>query len=442
MAAPTRSQADADLGKAMDRVMGWVRKSFSAYITKISNHAAYLTLFAATGIAILCGMIPVFRMVGWGFQDLRFAGMLLAILVGICFIATESMLKDRPSTFATMRVPSDDPRLPKRGKFKLGKRELPILPPCVLLGLLISMPTILYFVTSAFGGADTIRPIPLLGTLVHTDVLNMIPMFLGVAVAIGLYCHLYASPRLELRRESEEFMHDLPIALNTLGNKLQEGYPQEAALDETANLMKGSRMEGVLRKALANVLGRAMTLYEALFSKTVGAMRQVKNKLVRSIMGMYSKISTWSTEAGATFAIGTAEFLMALEDAKEDLRERFAGVFSGLRVVACVLVPVVCGLSVLGIKMLEKRVLQPTGTYGIVGSPAPAIQPISSFELNVLVLMLALVCLALFIVFVRFGSYMKSGGDDIELARDIVLTLPLCVIVFVLSLTFVKFVGV
>lgn len=203
--------------------------------------------------------------------------------------------------------------------------------------------------------------------------------------------------------------------------------------------MRGSRMEGVLRTALANILGKAMTPFEAFFSEAAGAMRGVKNKLVRSIMQMYSKISTWSTEAGASFAVGTAEFLMALEDAKADLRERFAGAFNSLRIVACVLVPIVCSLSVFGVRMLESRLAQTAGTYAALGSPS-AFAPISPFELNLLTLMLALACLALFVVFVRFGSYVKSGGDDVELARDIVTSLPLCVIAFALGLVFVKFV--
>jgi len=227
--------------------------------------------------------------------------------------------------------------------------------------------------------------------------------------------------------------------LNTLGSKLQEGYPQEAALEETAKLMRDSRMEGVLRGALANILGRAMSVYEAFFSEAAGAMRGVRNKLVRSITEMYSKISTWSTEAGAPFAVGTAEFLLALEDAKADLRERFAGAFNSLRIVACVLVPVVCSLSVFGVRMLESRLLQTAGAYAALGSPA-AFTTISPIELNALTLMLALACLALFVVLVRFGSYVKSGGDDVELARDIIGSLPLCVIVFALGLTFVKFV--
>lgn len=185
MSSPSRAQASADLSKAMERVMKWVRKSFDEFITAVSNRATYLTLAAAAGIAVLFGMVPVFRMVGWGFHDLRFAFMVLFALVGICFVATEGLLHQRPSTFAAPPIPPNDPRLPKPGRFRFRGRELPTLPFCILVGLLISTPTLLYFITSAFGGAGVVRSIPVLGAIAYADVLNVLPMFFGIALAIA-----------------------------------------------------------------------------------------------------------------------------------------------------------------------------------------------------------------------------------------------------------------
>ncbi len=393
----------ADVAKAPDRVLEGAEEQLTRRLNSLMMPTLAFLTFSSLAIIAVVGLSPIFGVIGMQFVDLKFFVLMAAALVVAFLTFTLYMGKRRPVTIQLPEIPPDDPRLPPPGKVRVLGKFVPAWLPSVLVFVALAWPGVLYLLGVTAG---------LLGVIA----LSFTTLWLvwATAAAIAVYGYLYASKRAKLREEERRKLADWGNALNTMGSRMLDGKPVAQAMNEAAELMTGSPLAEQLKGTSMTMERYGVDMRKALFER--GAGKRIYNPLIRSFLGVISRIRHGSEAAAGRACMMAAEFLRTLHRVERRFRERIDEAMGNLWLVAVVLIPVVCAMSVWVMDFMSgmKFTMEAqTTAAGVTGMPF-LLGAMEVGELALLRLVMGLTAVALGAIMARYIANIRAGSDRVE----------------------------
>jgi len=359
--------------------------------------------FSSLVIISVVGLSPVFGVIGLKFVNLDFF-VLIAVALVVAFLAfTEYMGGRRPVTINLPDIPENDPRLPPPGKARVFGRNVPswLLP--VIVFATLAWPGVLYLLGMTSG--------PLGFMIVGFSTFWFI---WAAAAAIAVYAYLYTVKRAKLREEERRKLVDWGNALNTMGSRMLDGKPMSQAMNDAAGLMAGSSLAEQLRDTSTRMERYGLNLHEALFEHRGG---QIFNPMIRSFLDIISRIRRDSEAAAGRACMMAAEFLRTLHRVERLFRERIDEAMGNLWLVAAVLIPVVCAMSVWVMDFMSGMkfsMASQAAVAGVTGIPF-LLGAMGVMELALLRLVMGFTSILLGAIIARYIAKIRAGSDRVEL---------------------------
>jgi hypothetical protein len=200
-------------------------------------------------------------------------------------------------------------------------------------------------------------------------------------------------------------------------------------MGEAADLMEGSPLEGELREASARMERFGMNLHEALEESRRG---RAQNPLIRSFIEIISRIRRDSEAAAGRACMMAAEFLRTLHRVERRFRERIDEAMGNLWLVAVVLIPIVCAMSVWVMDFMSGMkftMIEQTAAAGVTGMPF-LLGAMEAQELALLRLLMGLTAIALSVIIARYISSIRAPGDRVEFWSAVMKSTLASVVIF------------
>jgi len=404
------SRADAGgrllfLDRAMGKVLDGVKNTAKNFKEKlVSTHRAIMFLSCTLPIMLIT-MLPAMGAMG-AQANPALVALVLAAIVAATSIIGNKKTASRPSMFASPSVPSDAPGLPPKGRFHMGSRAVPVLPIAALVFLAALVPA---FVLSK-GQASL-------------ELVGVFPVF-GLTWAVTFYAWASTKDLAKEIARTEAIEAETSDMLMEIKSNIEEGGSVESAICEAAEKRAGTAMGGILAQIRFNILGSTCdTLHDALFNKTMGAMRTVYSRSVKAAFRAISIASRKSAQAAARVAKSLASFMDDLKqiqhEAKQDLQESV----STIMLTARYLLPAICGM-IAGITWFMARISQGTITeFGGITIISPDYAQFIFFAL-------ALFVVAMAAAYCDYASRVETGENKVCFAQRLTQTLPIVPVVF------------
>ncbi len=273
-------------------------------------------------------------------------------------------LKKRPVTISEINI-NDAPGIPPKGTFFIGGRNqrrtaFPALPIALIIGLLVMLPPIFYFSNSPEfllppEGAVT------KGAQFPIEALFMsIMITVAIGIAIASYFLLTNIQAIKKQKQIEATEGQLELALFSLGNRIGAGIPVELALEKAIPDIKDKEIADLYKIAVRNIKEGGMTLEDAFFDKTYGAIRHYPSKLIRNIV--YAVVDTSKKGVGYTSKsmMTIARYMKNVRETQEYIKEILSETTSSMKFQAYMLTPIITGLIV----SMSQIIVQVLSTLG------------------------------------------------------------------------------
>jgi hypothetical protein len=376
-----------DLSRAPERLLESREVSLERELGQLVPLTSAFVVFGSLLIVAGIGLSPLFGMVGMGLSLRFFLPLCLLVLLSFWIFCLYAGGRRPPV------LPSPELLPHRRGKLSL------VAP--LLLFLLLSSP----FLLNLLGG-------------------NSLWVIWGVAGAFCLYATLSLGPRARLREEERRKLRDWEVAFSTMGSRMLDGKSMGEALKETAELLKGSKLSEELEEVVKAQERLGLGVGEALFGRGKPGER-VRSPLVRSFLRIILEVRKTSEQAAGRACMLAGEFLEMLRGVERRFREKMEESLGNLSLMAMLLIPLVCALSLWSVDLLSGVSLLVRERAAGAGLSYPSLLPgmVEAGELVVLKLVLGLTSLLLSLLLAWYLSLLR-GGEEVEFlltARRMVL---------------------
>jgi len=353
-----------------------------------------------------------------------FIGYDILLPVALWFF-TNNVLSTKPPTFSQPDI-SIAKGVPPFGKFRLGKRNLPVLP----FAIAAAAP-FLFFGLSTMGSADTF-------TAVNSSLL----LVSGVSAAIVVYAMLDSWQKMKVRKEIEQIEGEFSIALFQLGNIISGGAPLEVAVDRAAAALSDMKISELFKIASMNMKKFGYTFEEALFDKEVGAIWYYPSHLVRSIMNTLIESSRKSIKTASESMLTVSQYLKGMHEVKEEIDEILGETISSMKFLAMFLAPMVAGITVtMAVIIIQILVNLGSALGGLVAGQTTGAQsmllvpwamggsvPVSPAGFQLIVGIYMLETAILLAVFLNRIEY---GDDEVGMRSTVSTVLLIAVVIYI-----------
>lgn len=304
------------------------------------------TIMAPLAAVFMADMVgPIHFIIGYN--------IVLPILI-LWFI--NNTLSKRPVTFSQVDI-SEHPDLPRKGKLRIGKKDLPVILIAILVLIAFLAYPVIFFAQSPeliFSGVEGEHSI--------FSLLMSLLIIMGIGFSLATYFILSNIQRSRIQSDVQSTEGDFELALFQIGNRISGGTPAELAIEHAIDDMKDLKIADMFRLILKNIRNLGMTLEDAIFNKKWGALRYYPSKLIKNVMYVVVDTAKTGVQYASESMLRIAKYLKNVRETQEYIRELLADTASSMKFQAYFLTPMITGLIVAMTDVIVK-VLTTLGKY-------------------------------------------------------------------------------
>lgn len=404
-----------DVSQAPERVLQSSESKLDEKLRSLVMPTMIFLTFGSLAILGVIGLSPLFGMVGFGgFVDIKFFILVSAVLIAVFYAFTIVMGRQRPATIPPPKISNVPGALPEGRAVFLG-RSVSAWLPAILVAVAVAMPGILHY-----SGVSSLMGIG--------SGLNTLWFVWAAAAGVTVYAYLRVGIRAELREEARRQTHDWGIALNTLGSRMIDGIPMQAAIGETARLMPDTSVGRQLRQVESTTEDFTVDTHEAIFGTDIAD--RIYNPLVTSLLDVVTSIKRSSEKAAGKACMMAAGFLDTLHSVERRFKEKITDATNNLWMMAVILLPIVCALAVWIMEfMSDVSMIAPTAEMGLGNIPFMT-RGMEASGLEILKLLMGVTALALSMVVAKHIAVIRAGRDPVEFWKVVTPTVLVTTIIF------------
>ncbi|MFA5173952.1 MAG: hypothetical protein WC438_02100 [Candidatus Pacearchaeota archaeon] len=201
------------------------------------------------------------------------------------------------------------------------------------------------FGDKAFGfllndAGDTVGPFGLIGLLLSLLVPFSVAMFFSLSFSFR------TRNLIKARNDSKDLEKEFNSSLFTLGNRLGDGTPAEIAFARVAESVKGQKTEDFFRIVNSNIQSMGMSIENAIFNPTRGALIYYPSTLIATSMRILVESVKKGLRVAAESLMSISEYVRNIQKINERLRDLLADVVSDMKSNMTFLAPLLAGIVV------------------------------------------------------------------------------------------------
>jgi len=181
---------------------------------------------------------------------------------------------------------------------------------------------------------------------------------LGIGLFFATAYKIKTQKLIKTREETKNLEKEFASALFQLGNRLADGIPAEMAFGRVAYSIRGSSSAGFFAMVNTNIQQLGMSIDQAIFNKSRGAINYYPSDLIRTSMQILSE----SVKKGLTIAskalMAISEYVKNIGKVNERLKDLLADITSSMKsnmtFLAPLLAAIVVGLATMITMILSK----------------------------------------------------------------------------------------
>ncbi len=276
-------------------------------------------------------------------------------LILIWFI--NNTLSKRPVTFSKVDV-SKHPSLPPKGSLlvKTGKSKvaIPVLPIALLVGLLIMLPSIMYFAEhpdylfvmqevsedGVLGEPELSDPDPQLSLIMS------LLLIIGAGTGFSIFFILSNVQTTRIEDSVYKMESEFELALFQLGNRISGGTPLEIAIERANDDVKDLEISRMFNIIMRNMRNFGMTFEQALMNPQSGALRFYPSKLIQNVMRTITDTARKGVQFASESMLTVSKYLKNVRETQEYMRTLLSETTSSMQFQAYAMAPLVSGLIV------------------------------------------------------------------------------------------------
>ncbi|MEM2089568.1 MAG: hypothetical protein QXL88_00525 [Candidatus Pacearchaeota archaeon] len=181
---------------------------------------------------------------------------------------------------------------------------------------------------------------------------------LGLALFFSTAYKLKTQKLVKTRNETKRLEQEFSSAIFQLGNRLADGIPAEMAFGRVAYNLKGTATAGFFAMVNTNIQQAGMSVEQAIFNKTRGAINYYPSDLIRTSMQVLIESVKKGLNIAAKALMAISEYVKNIHKVSERLKDLLADVASSMKsnmtFLAPLLAAVVAGLATMITLILSK----------------------------------------------------------------------------------------
>ncbi len=453
------------LEKAATDVLEGSKEKMDHFARALSQPTVYLYYFGVLLPLMLAIVLPIGgTLAGGSFFLARPEALALIYLVGLplgLYLLGSNILGSRPPTYVPPEISEHFPGLPPAGTMNVLGVNLPILP--VAIGALIVIAYAGFFLDQSImvSSLSVYERSEILASKPHIELFSLPPdqlflglfSILGIIVGIGIATSIYLygkyAARKKIQDEIRAMEREFKDALYVLASRLGENRPLEDALKHAVEFLPNSKIASIVfRKILDNVTTLGMTIDEAVFNPTFGALKHLPSKTIQSGLRITVDSIGLGVNVAAKSLISLALQLRNAEKIDLLLRNLLSSVTSMLKTMGTFIAPIVLGVvtSLQGVivnAMSSNCVQAPTtnlrGASGLESASNLGSlfckaegEATSSADPATFTLIMGIYVLEVVIILTYFNSQVEDSNNKLHTYMEIAKALPIATTIFAL----------
>ena len=450
------NKRNALLDKAITDVLEGIQEKMDMYSRAMHQPSIYLYYFGVLLPLLLIIIIPVGAMMGgeniaWLSGAVPLAIIYNLLIPAMSFFLAKSILSKRPPTREVPDIPEDLPGLPKRGWFKIGGHQLPVM--LVAAGIFIGI------VAAGFLATPLLDPKPasfeptydsycLLGSPdgICLPYLPYAGLILGAVSAFGFYLWSEYKDRWAMQREIVKMENGFQETLYILASRLGEGRPIEDAMKYAAEFLPNSpATKRIFLPTIHNVALLGMTMKSALFDEAYGSLRFIPSGFIRGTMHIVIDSLGLGVQTAARSIISLSLQLRDLQKVEKALKAMLSDITNMMATMSMFIAPVVLGITIalqqiiMGAmkSMSESGLGSNMDTSNIPGMSAFKMPKLGNADVlkgaatqAQLLFIISLYMIEIVAVLIYFAAHVNEGDNKIAFRMALAKAMPIAMAIF------------
>ncbi len=435
------------LDKAVSDTLEGIKENMNAYAGEMRQPSIYLYYMGVLLPLLLIILLPIGSiMARLPFSRTPFIILFYNILVPLAvFVFARNIIGKRPPVYTAPEIPDDFPGLPKKGRIRIGKSEVP----AVLLGLVAALAIIGLF--SLFLD-PVLNPYPPEWNVQAREnwypLFSLTGVFLGGAVFSSIVLYSLSHAKRKAQKEIMGMENEFQDSVYLLASRLGENRPVEEAVEYTASFLGDTPLGRFYQRTADNIRNLGMTLDAAFFDPVYGSLKTVPSRLIRGAVRVMVDAMSLGVQQAARALISLS---LQIRDSQK-VRERIVGILKEItgmmRSIVLFIGPIVLGIttSLQGIVVSTLKRVSETGLAGGTASIPGVNLPMVSFGSPealagtpgpmLFMIIMAVFMVELTVLLVYFITRVEEGENNTVLYHELAKTLPIALALFFLSAWF------
>ncbi len=189
----------------------------------------------------------------------------------------------------------------------------------------------------------------------------LIPFSFAMFFAISY--SLKTKELIKSRESTKKLEEEFNSSLFTLGNRIGDGVPAEIAFARVAESMKGQVTADFFRTVNSNIQTMGMSLDEAIFDNSRGAIVYFPSNLIATSMRILVESVKKGLNVAAQSLMSISEYVRNIQKINERLRDLLAEVVSDMQSNMTFLAPLLAGI-IIGLAAMITSILSQLNKFG------------------------------------------------------------------------------
>ena len=151
---------------------------------------------------------------------------------------------------------------------------------------------------------------------------------------------------LKMKEDTRKLEAEFSSSLFQLGNRLGDNVPAEMVFGRIAESSKGTVAEGFFKMVNSNIQQFGMSVREAVFNPSRGAIIYYPSELIRTSMEILTESVKKGLQVAANAMISISQYVKNISKIEERLKDLLADIISGMKSNMSFLAPLLAGIVV------------------------------------------------------------------------------------------------
>jgi hypothetical protein len=354
---PAEARRVAMLEKALQVILDGVYDKMLKYTHDVQSPLTNLYMLGIILPTLAIALLPLASTLLGGSISWWHVAIIFNIIVPFfVYYMTSGVLEKRPGGYGETEVLELNPEYSHYKNKSHSYKGLLVAIPLFIIGIipLLSLAGLIPDKTFAEAG----MPLPVIGTTKIFDFsggngpfgLGALLLSFFIPLSIASYFWISYNSRtkkiLKTKEQTQKLEAEFSSSLFQLGNRLGDNVPAEMAFGRVAESSRGTATEGFFKTVSSNIQQFGMSVREAIFNPSRGAIIYYPSELIKTSMEILVESVKQGLQVAANAMVSISQYVKNIGKINERLKDLLADIISSMKSNMSFLAPLLAGIVI------------------------------------------------------------------------------------------------